>query len=210
MSKILYIKASPRAGFSYSVKVADAFLETYKSKNLKDEIMTLDIFKKDMPTFDGFTLQAKYAILNGKEHTKEEKNAWSAVENAVNEFKSADKYLFAIPMWNFGIPYRLKQYFDVIVQPGYTFSFSPQEGYKGLVTGKPVVCVYARGGEYAHGTQAEGLDLQKKYMDIILGFIGFKDVRSIIVEPTLAGGPQVAAKKQEEAINNARKIAEKF
>ena len=51
-------------------------------------------------------------------------------------------------MWNFGIPYILKHYIDLIVQPGLTFSFSPSEGYKGLVTGKPVTVVYARGGAY--------------------------------------------------------------
>ena len=55
----------------------------------------------------------------------------------IEQFVNADKFLLAIPMWNFGIPYRLKQYLDVILQPGYTFSFSPETGYSGLVTGKP-------------------------------------------------------------------------
>ena len=54
-------------------------------------------------------------------------------------FKSADKYVFSLPMWNFGIPYKLKHFIDVLVQPGLTFSFSPETGYKGLVTGKPAV-----------------------------------------------------------------------
>ena len=54
----------------------------------------------------------------------------------IERFKGADKYLFSLPMWNFGIPYKLKHYIDVLVQPTYTFSFSPKEGYKGLVTRK--------------------------------------------------------------------------
>ena len=35
------------------------------------------------------------------------------------------------------------------MQPGYTFSFDPEKGYAGLVTGRPVVPIYARAGEYA-------------------------------------------------------------
>ena len=61
-------------------------------------------------------------------------------------FKSADKYLVSLPMWNFSIPYKLKQYIDLLVHRGLTFSFTPEGGYKGLVTGKPLVAVYARGG----------------------------------------------------------------
>ena len=46
----------------------------------------------------------------------------------------------------------MKHLIDVIVQPGLTFSFSPTEGYKGLVTGKKAAAVYARGGAYGPGT----------------------------------------------------------
>ena len=37
----------------------------------------------------------------------------------------ADRVLISTPMWNFGIPYKLKQWFDLIVQPGITFRFDP-------------------------------------------------------------------------------------
>jgi FMN-dependent NADH-azoreductase len=113
-------------------------------------------------------------------------------------------------MWNFGIPYRLKQYLDIIIQPTYTFSFSPQEGYKGLVTGKPVFIAYSRGGAYASGSGGEAFDLQTKYLELALGFIGLKDIRTVIVEPTLMGGPEVAKAKREDAIAKARELAKGF
>ena len=78
--------------------------------------------------------------------------AWKRVTGVIERFKSADWYLFSLPMWNFGVPYVLKHLIDVIVQPGLTFSFSPTEGYKGLVTGKKAVAVYARGGAYGSGS----------------------------------------------------------
>jgi FMN-dependent NADH-azoreductase len=209
MSKLLYIQASPRIERSYSIAVADAFVSAYKQANPKDEVVTMNLFKKDLPAFDGLAVQAKYTILHGQKHTPEELAAWKKVEELIAEFKSADKYVMAVPMWNFGIPYRLKQYLDILVQPGYTFSFSPKEGYKGLVLGKPVFVSYSRGGAYEKGSPAEAFDLQTKYFQLALGFIGFTDIRTLIVEPTLAG-PDVAKQKREGAIAKAKEMAKTF
>jgi FMN-dependent NADH-azoreductase len=169
----------------------------------------MNLFNKDLPAFDGLAVQAKYTILHGLKHTAEELAAWKRVEELIAEFKSADKYALAVPMWNFGIPYRLKQYLDIIVQPGYTFSFSPKEGYKGLVTGKPVFVAYSRGGAYPKGSAEEAFDLQTKYFQLALGFIGFTDIRTLIVEPTLAG-PDVTKKIKEDSIAKAKEMARVF
>jgi len=210
MSRLLYIKASPRGDRSHSVAAANAFVEAYRAENPDDDIVEIDLFEADLPSFDGEAMNAKYAILNGRNHTEAERDAWSRIERTIGIFTSADKYVFAVPMWNFGIPYRLKHYIDVIVQPGYTFSFSPEEGYKGLVTGKPGFIAYARGGEYAPGTDAEAVDFQTRYLEHELGFIGFSDIRKVVIEPTLAGGPDVASQKREEAIQAARQAAKGF
>jgi len=210
MSKLLYIQASPRPGRSFYIAVAEAFIKAYRARNPRDEVRVLDLFKAPLPPFDGFTLQAKYSIMSGKPHTAEEKAAWKAVEDAIAEFKSADKYLFAVPMWNFGLPYKLKHYLDVIIQPSYTFSFTPGEGYKGLVTGKPAVVAYARGGAYPAGTPFEAYDMQKKYLELLLKFIGFTDIRNIVVEPTLMEGPDTAAARRAEAMALAEKMAREF
>ena len=210
MNRLLYIQASPRIGRSHSILVADAFIESYEESNPADEVITVNVFRKDLPPFDGLAVQAKYTILHGKERTEEELAAWKAVEAVIEEFTAADKYVMAVPMWNFGIPYRLKQYVDVLVQPGYTFSYTPEEGYKGLVTGKPIFVAYSRGGQYPPGSPSEAFDLQKRYLELILGFIGFSDIRSVVVEPTLEAGPEVAKSKRDGAIAQARQMARKF
>ena len=210
MSTLLYIQSSPRGQRSKSITVADAFVDTYKQKHPDDKIVTLNIFKEKLPAFDGLTVQAKYTILHGQKHSKEELQAWKKVEKIIEQFKSADKYVLAVPMWNFGIPYRLKQYIDILVQPGYTFSYSPETGYKGLLTGKPLLAVYARGGEYPAGSPAEAFDMQTKYLQLILGFIGFTNIRSVIVEPTLQGSAEAIEARVQKAVDAARKIAEDF
>jgi FMN-dependent NADH-azoreductase len=209
MSNILYIKASPRTGRSHSVAVADAFIESYRQSHPDDDAKTIDIFKQKLPAFDLPAATAKYRIMHGEEHTQKDRRIWAKIVSVIEEFKSADKYVFAVPMWNFSIPYRLKQYIDIIVQPGYTFTVKEDGNYEGLVKNKPVFIAYARGGEYS-ADAAKALDMQTKYLELILGFIGLSDIRSVIIEPTLAGGADVAKQKQAEAIEKAKQIAKAF
>jgi FMN-dependent NADH-azoreductase len=210
MSTVLYLKASPRTGRSHSLAVAEAFLESYRAANPMDEIVTIDLFAMDLPPFDGHLVSAKYNIMHGRPHPPEEAAAWERVEEIIARFKAPDKYVLATPMWNFSIPYRLKQYIDIIVQPTYTFSYSPAEGYRGLVAGKPIFIAYARGGEYLAGTRTEAFDFQIRYLEFILGFIGFTDIRRVIVEPTVEGGPETAQAKRQAAIALARDLARSF
>ncbi len=210
MANLLYIKASPRTGRSHSIAVADAFVESYLQTNQNDNIMTIDIFKKPLPAFNSQAASAKYKIMHGEEHSPQDQQIWGEIVSVIDEFKSADKYIMAVPMWNFSIPYRLKQYIDVIVQPGYTFSVDQDGNYEGLVQDKPVFITYARGGEYTHDTNKEAFDLQKKYLELILAFIGFSDIRSVVVEPTLAGGVDITKQRLAEAIEKARKMAKEF
>lgn len=210
MSKLLYIQASPRGERSKSITAADAFVSEYLKIHPDDQIETLNVFDSAIPEFDAPAVQAKYKILHGQEHSAEDLKAWKEVEKVIEQFKSADKYVLALPMWNFSIPYRLKLYIDLLVQPGYTFSYSEDTGYQGLVAGKPMLAVYARGGEYPVGSEAEAFDLQKKYIELIFGFMGFDNIRSVVVEPTLQGGPEVADAKLVEAVERAKEITAVF
>ncbi|MHC4336739.1 MAG: FMN-dependent NADH-azoreductase [Planctomycetota bacterium] len=210
MNRVLYIKGSPRTGRSHSVAVADAFVESYCQAHPEDKIKTIDIFERPLPAFDLPAVTAKYKIMHGTEHSQEDQRIWSQVISIIEEFKSAYKYVMAVPMWNFSIPYRLKQYIDIIVQPTSTFSVTKDGGYEGLIKDKPLFIAYARGGEYPSGSDKEAFDMQKKYLELIMAFIGFGDIRSVVIEPTLAGGSDVARQRREEAVERASQMAEKF
>jgi FMN-dependent NADH-azoreductase len=210
MANLLYIKASPMGKLAFSIAVADAFIDSYRQAHPNDDIETIDIFKAPLPAFDFGAAAAKYKIMHSKEHSQEDRRIWAKIVSVIEEFKSADKYVMAVPMWNFSIPYRLKQYIDIIVQPGYTFTVDSSGNYQGLVKGKSVFIAYARGGEYPPGTASEAFDLQKKYLELILAFIGFSDIRSVVVEPTLARGPDIAKQRQAEAIEKAKQMAKEF
>jgi FMN-dependent NADH-azoreductase len=208
MAKLLYIESSPRKTRSKSIAVTKAFLDAYKESHPTDQVVTMDLWAKDLPEFDGFTIDAKYQVMHGQGFSPEQQKAWQAVVGLCDEFKAADKYVLSLPMWNFGIPYKLKHYIDLIAQPGQTFSFDPATGYTGLVIGKPITVVYARGGAYS-SNETKGMDFQKGYLDFLLGFIGFKNIQSVLVEPTLAAPDDVCA-MEAVAIAKAHKLALAF
>lgn len=206
MNKVLYIQASPRKARSRSIQAADAFVEAYRQNHPEDSVEVMNLFETNLPHFDGPAVEAKYVILHGREHTAEQRRIWRDVEKVIEHFKDADQYVFAVPMWNFGIPWRLKQYIDLLVQPGYTFRVG-ENGYEGLVTGKPAIVFYARGGRYSDD-QASVYDQQKPYFEQILRFMGFEKIHSVVVEPTLAEGPEKAKEVLEQALIEARRAAE--
>jgi len=210
MAKVLYIKGSPMEERSYSNKVADEFLSAYKESHPDDIIDTMDLWKEKLPEFDITAASGKYKIMGGKEHSEEEKKAWEGIIEVINRFKSADKIVLSAPMWNFGTSYKVKHFIDIIVQPGFTFSFDPATGYTGLVTGKPALLVLARGGEYPEGTPFATFDHQHTYLKVVFSFMGFTDITTMLVEPTLMKGPDAAKEKTMELIKEAKEKAKTF
>ena len=206
MQRVLYIQASPRGERSHSVAVAEAFIETWKQTHPEGEVVTKNIFEADLPAFDGGALNGKYNIMHGRDHTKEEKAAWAAVEAVIEEFKSFDAYVFAVPMWNFAIPYRLKHYIDLLVQPGYTVGMD-ENGYFGMLKDKKAFVAYASGGSYAVGNPLETLDYQSTYLRFILGFVGITDVIEAGARGTLTGDRD---SNKAKALDEARRLAAGF
>jgi FMN-dependent NADH-azoreductase len=170
-------------------------------------VETLDLFATDLPPFEAPQAAAKYSVLRGREPAGRDAQAWKRLIDVIRHFQSAQLHVISSPMWNFGIPYRLKQYVDVIVQPGLTFSFSPAEGYKGLLNDRRAVLILARGGASGAGTGGEAYDMQKPYLEGVLRFMGIDDIRSVLIEPTLAGGAPAAEAAFRQATQAAEKMA---
>lgn len=201
MSKLLYIEVSPRKDRSASIEVAQSFVSAFSEKDTDNTVEILDLWNTVLPEFDGDTINAKYRVLHGENPTPEEIAAWKVITQITDQFQAADHYLFSSPMWNFSIPYKLKHYIDVISQPGLTWSFSPETGYEGLVTGKSATLVLARGGEYSSSTEAAAMDFQRTYLEMILGFIGFKDINTVLIEPTLTDDKAKAITMAKNKVN---------
>jgi FMN-dependent NADH-azoreductase len=108
-------------------------------------------------------------------------------------FALADRVLISSPMWNFGVPYKLKQWFDLIVQPGLTFTFSPAEGYRGLVKDRPSIVILASGSDFVTGMNRGRVDMATPYLRDILRFVGVRSVRFVAIGPTAGATDEVKA-----------------
>ncbi len=196
MAEIFFIDASPRQARSVSSSLASEFLRLYMDSHAGDTLAKLQLWKTRLPDFDETAINAKFKTASGEPLTDVEAKAWDGIKKTFAKFALADKYVFAVPMWNFGIPYKLKHYIDVIVQPRLAVSFSPEKGFSGLLTGRKALIVAARGGVYS-GMPGDPMDFQVKYLKTILGFIGITDVDVVLAEGINAG-------KREESVLAAK------
>lgn len=192
MSRLLHISASPRGDRSGSLAVAHAFIDAWRAAHPGATVETLDVWQAKLPAFNGTLLEAKYAVLQGVAQDPAQVAAWQQVVDVANHFKSFDRYVISTPMWNFGIPYALKHYIDVLSQPGQTFGWTPEQGYFGLVEGKRALIVHASAGAYGAGSGAEAIDFQKPYLEWILKFVGITDQHAIACAPTAAAPEDLA------------------
>jgi FMN-dependent NADH-azoreductase len=211
MARLLYVEASPRKDRSASIEVSRAFLEAYTVANPDDEIETLDIWASDLPSFNGEALAAKYAGLSGVSLTAKQKAVWADIRRLAGPFLAADKLLFAVPLWNFGIPYRLKQLIDLISHKDILFVFDGTT-FRGLLKARKAVIVYARGLDYwspDSSTPASTYDFQKPYMEVWLRMIGVIDIVDVVVEKTLLGG-ELDRDSRTKAKQTARALASHF
>ncbi|MDD5422569.1 MAG: NAD(P)H-dependent oxidoreductase, partial [Candidatus Omnitrophica bacterium] len=147
----------------------------------------------------------KYMLLSGKEVDKNMKDAWKNIERYINDFLSADDYLVSTPMWNFGIPYPLKQYIDIILQPRYLFRYT-DKGVEGLAKDKKMVVVTSRGGDYSQASPMKGYDLQEPYLRTAFGFIGITDITFVNAQP-MDMGVDLQKKAIQEAQASAKEAA---
>lgn len=193
MTKLLYINASPRAE-SRSAAVAQVYIDAAIAATPGLETDTIKLWDEPLPAFDGDRANAKLAIITGQGQSDGQKTAWDEITSIAQRFIAADTYVFAVPMWNGGIPYRLKQYIDIIHQPGLLFGLDPATGYFGLLTGKRAVLVYTSGAfSPAAPSPAFGIDHQSAYMRAWLNQAGVSDIAEIRYQPTLLDPESEAA-----------------
>lgn len=201
---ILNIHASPRVDGSHSHELAQGFLDKIASHGKPFTLDTINLWEENLPAVDERFLSVKTKVSNGEELTNGDRVLWTQVENLIARIKTADVIVWSIPMWNFGVPYIVKQFIDVVTQYGYLFTIN-ESGYAGLLEGKRALLALSRGGSYTEGSGAEAYDHQEPYMRGILGFWGILDITVARKEFTMGSAEAKAASAEE-----ARKVVEDF
>lgn len=185
MTTLLHVSASPRGAWSDSLALADAFLGAYRQVNPDVVIEHFDLFDGTLPTFGRLAAGAKMAVFAGGEPSAEQQGEWDTARGVFDRFADADAYLFSVPMWNAGVPYVLKQWIDIITQPGWVFGFTPEDGYTGLISGKKAAVIYTSGVYSPGAPLAFGADFHAAFFNDWLRFVGLTDVTEIHWQPTV-------------------------
>jgi len=208
MTRLLHISASPRGDASESMRIAEVFASTFAGTH--DDAVTehWDLWDGSLPDF-AVGARAKMTVFSGATPQGAEAEAWSAARRVFERFAGADRLVFSVPMWNGSIPYVLKQFIDVVSQPGWVFRVDPVAGYSHLLAdrGTRVAVIYSS-AVWGPGLGPEfGQDFQSTYFTDWLHWAGLTDTRELRFHPTLTGDWEAARQAADAA---ARDLAKTF
>jgi FMN-dependent NADH-azoreductase len=210
MTSLLHISASPRGEASESLALARAFLDSYRAVRPDVVVEHWDLWDGSLPTFGPDGAGAKMRIFAAEEPVGPQETAWHRARLTFDRFAAADIYVFSVPMWNAGIPYILKQFIDVVSQPGMVFGFDPELGYTGLLEGKRAVALYTSAVYGADRPRSFGSDFQAPYFEDWMRWAGIEDISSVEFRPNLATADAATRRlfAHEQARAAARALAE--
>ena len=172
---ILHIDSSINGENSASRAITAKIVEQLKSGQWGEEIVYRDLATAPLPHL---TLEA------------------FADSSVLDEFLEADTVVIGAPMYNFTVPTQLKSWIDRIVIAGKTFRYT-ETGPEGLVKGKRVIVVIARGGFYNEDSPASAFEHLETYLRGVFNFIGIEP------EFLFADGLSVSPEQRELSVSTA-------
>ncbi|MCC8243912.1 FMN-dependent NADH-azoreductase [Saccharothrix luteola] len=187
MAHLLHIDTSLRFEGSVSRQVSGAFAEAWRAARPDGAYTYRDLAADPLPHVDPAALATRQA--DGDRPLE---------QRLIAEVKAADTVLLGVPMYNFGLPSSLKAWLDWIIVPEL---MADQQTGEGVLTGKRIVVVTARGGSYAPGTPRHSFDFQEPYLRAVFGMLGLdRHLEFVHAELTLAGVVPHMAQFRELAV----------
>lgn len=195
MANLLFVTSSLFGEGSQSRLIAAELVERWRRSFPGTTVVDRELTVESMPHLSLAALAAAAAPADARGTT--EREAAALADALIEEVEAADVIVIAAPMYNFSIPSTLKAWIDHIARAGRTFRYGAA-GAEGLLKGRKVFVVAARGGVYGDDSPAKAFDFQEPYLRAMLGFLGLDDVTFIHVEG-LRIGPEAAASGIERA-----------
>ena len=189
MPHLLLVSFTPKGPLSRTRRLLDAWLARRRAAQPALTVDEVDLVNTELPLVDGPVALAKGSVAAGSQLTPTQQRAWDAITPWANEFLAADEVAIAAPMWNFSLPYPVKHYLDVVVQPGLLFWYTAQ-GPQGLCGGKLLTLVTTRGSSYVDLPQ---VNFQTAYLRWLCQFIDCR-YAELVAEGLDARGPEAGEK----------------
>ncbi|MFI5954231.1 FMN-dependent NADH-azoreductase [Cryptosporangium sp. NPDC051539] len=174
------LDASIRTEGSVSRAVADTVQAGWRAQHPDAPITRRDLGLDPLPADTWSTIIG--AMMNpAAEPSPAVAGATELAASLADEMVAADAFLFAIPLYNYGVPASVKTWADTLIT---TPAFAP--GGPSAIAGRPGILVTVRGGGYAPGTPREGWDHNTPYLRRLLVDMWGLDLEIVEAELTLA------------------------
>jgi FMN-dependent NADH-azoreductase len=207
---VLHIQSSPRGENSNSIALTKAFIAALRKVLPAINEDVLNIWNENLPEFDAASIGAKYKAIKHEPMTEAESQTWNRILELIGRFQRSDRIVLGLPMWNFSIPYKLKQLIDLTAQRNYLFTYDGKEYCPSLNIAKALV-VYTRGSEYREGTPIPpSFDHQAPYIDFWLRMIGVREIQSVVVDNAWNKSDAESAASMAAAKQSVERIAGGF
>jgi FMN-dependent NADH-azoreductase len=164
MSTLLLVQTSLYGAQGASSQLAERFVADWRKRNPGGRVIVRDLAEDPVPHLTAERFQAVSTALENRTPAQQEAVEYS--DALIDELRSADTVVFAVPMYNFSVPSTLRAYFDHVARAGVTFRYT-NTGPEGLLKGRRTYVFLTRGGIYP-----EAADTQTPYLRQFLGLIG--------------------------------------
>jgi FMN-dependent NADH-azoreductase len=180
MPHLLHIDSSIQGERSVSRGLTARAAAVWRAAHPGGTVTYRDLGANPLPHLD--TAAAMSRRVPPDQHTPAQATSWALAETLVDEIKGADTILLGLPLYNFGPPSTVKAWVDHLIAPGLSLD---AETHAGLLGGRDLLVLAARGGGYAPGTPREGWDHAEQWLPHGLHLTGLEP-RFITAELTLA------------------------
>lgn len=207
--KLLYISVNSKPeDLSSSKTVARTFINKFVEKNKDFKVEEIDLYKNHIPRLEYQYFENRNCIIKeeaAKKLPQKDQDEIKIIRDLCEQFKSADMYVIASPMWSLSFPAPLKEYIDCIIQVGKTITFEKSKKPQGLLNDKYRALVYVEsaGGNIPLLLDSI-MDKGENYVSSIMKMLGIKKVHEIKVDNTGTSEEerQLAISKAEKKIDD--------
>lgn len=206
MNKTLIINAHPKIDdtSSVSLQVLNHFLKAYKELIPEREVIEqINLYSDVVPMIDKTVLNAWEKQQKEQELTSQEKKVTKRMSEILQQFKSSNTYIIVLPLHNFNIPSKLKDYMDNIMIARETFKYTENGSVGLLKEGRRMLVIQASGSIYTNNDWYTEVDYANKYLKSMFNFLGIEDYQIVRAQGTALLDPnevlQQAYKEVEEA-----------
>ncbi|MEF9935430.1 MAG: NAD(P)H-dependent oxidoreductase [Clostridium sp.] len=203
MPKLLYITVNSKPEeMSASKTVGRAFVNRFLELHSDFTMEEIDLYECHIPRLEYQYFEKRNCMIREDAFHTLDQGSQEEVHKIVkltDQFKEADVYVIAAPMWSLSFPSPLKEYLDCIIMDGKTISIS-EDKVQGLLGDKlrSMVYIQSSGGKIPW-LLGPVLNKGLNYVEDIVKTMGVKRFEKLLVD-----GTGTTDQERIEAINRAK------